>query len=145
MTQVAFDIVRTLPSPMGLVLVEYRPGPREWTSSYLGRRRTLSALMSIRDLLGVAGMDVAVVSPPLGLEVIMDHLGILEVRTGAWNEALVRGAFSRAGYVEHRGEMADASCIPAELVDDPEHWVRIEAVVKRLRLHAVSDTGSRQG
>ena len=125
MTQLALDMVRRFPSPMGLVLVEYRPGPREWLSSYLGKGRTLGALVKIRDLLGASAFDIAVVSPPLGLEVIIDHLGILEVRTGAWNEVLVRSIFSEAGFEEIRDVDPQTISTPAELIPNQDHWRRI--------------------
>lgn len=143
LTQMAMNLVRRMPSPMGLVLVEYRPAPREWTSAYLGRRRTLSALVKIRDLLGRSGLDVAVVSPPLGVEVIVDHLGALEIRTGEWNEALVRTAFQETGFVEDRGSAWEDPEVPAVWEPDPERRQRVDALVEELKLKPADHAGAR--
>jgi hypothetical protein len=131
LAQVVFGLIQQFPSPLGLVLVEYRPQPREWLSAYMSRGRTLEALFRIRDLLGNAPMDLAIVSPPLGVEIIVDHLGVLEIRAAEWNEAMFRKALDDA----HFSESPSLGRTPEQ---EPPHWrihqERIRQFVVELRL-----------
>ena len=103
-SQVLLDVLRILPGRVGLVVVEYREGPgyrrepTEWIGASLERHRVLQALMSLRDLLGRSGFDVAVFSPSQGIEVFLDSLGGLEIRAEAWNEPRLLSILDHAGF-----------------------------------------------
>lgn len=88
-TQVVFDLVRELPNPMGVVLVEYGESVRELVSSTLERQQVTESLFRLRDLLGSPLMDLAVFSEAHGIEIFLDQFGLLEVRTGSWLEPRV--------------------------------------------------------
>jgi hypothetical protein len=96
----AFDLVSYLPSPLGVVMVDYMPEPREWSSGLLGKRKVQEQLLSVRDLLAQSFVDVAVVCPALAVEIVLERSGVLEIRSGKWNESRIVGVLEHSGLIE---------------------------------------------
>jgi hypothetical protein len=97
-TQAFFDVVRSLSGRPGVILVEYGARPVEWVATEVSPAALLAAMVSVRDLLGRGALDVAVHSRNEGVEVFLDHLGELDVRSGSWNEHRFRDMFARLAF-----------------------------------------------
>ena len=96
--QAFLDMIRSLSGRPGVVWVEYAERPEEWAASEVALSTLLAAMVSVRDLLGREAMDMAVYSRNEGVEVFLDHLGELEVRSGSWNESRFRAVLERVGF-----------------------------------------------
>jgi hypothetical protein len=111
-----------------MVLVEVKPTPREWIVTSVPRPRILESLLSIRDLLGQGYIDLAVFSQRHGVEVFLDRLGTLEIRSGAWFEPRLRALFESQGFQETpRLSVLPQREAPIEWIE--EHEARVKAVI----------------
>jgi hypothetical protein len=54
--------------------------------------------MTLRDLWGQGGLDLAVYSSRDGIEIFLDRFGTLEVRSEAWFEPRMHALFTRRGF-----------------------------------------------
>lgn len=97
-TQALIEAVQAARSPLGLVLVEADGGHREWAVPRLARTAVLHSLVTLRDLLGVGLLDLAVFSPQEGLEIYLDRFGTLEIRAGVWEEPRLRSLLEGHGF-----------------------------------------------
>lgn len=107
-TDALVQLLRGLPEPMGLVLVEADSGC-EWAgSSNLKRGQVLEAVMVLRDVLGQGPLDFAAYSQDAGTEVYLDRWGTLEIRAGSWRESIL------CRFLENRGfkRVARLSVLP---------------------------------
>ena len=114
-TDALVHLLRGLPEPMGLVLVEADSGC-EWVgSTSLKRAQVLEAVMSLRDVLGRGPLDFAAYSQEAGTEVYFDRWGTLEIRAGSWKEGML------CRFLENRGfkRTARMSVLPPK-PDAPE-------------------------
>lgn len=134
-TQLLIDATGSLAAAYGLVLVEYREAPREWMAADVPRGRVLEALMSLRDLLGTGGLDVAVHSPGEHVELILDRFGVLEIRAGVWHEPRLRSLLTQRGFVEDPGITVLPPARAGEFAWTRETDARFAAVKQRLALH----------
>lgn len=126
-TQALLDGVRCLTGTVGFVIVETTPTPREWLVTSIPRTRVLEGLLSVRDLLGRGHLDVAIFSRKLEVELFLDRLGTLEIRTGSWLEPRLRGVLESRGF----NRVSRLSVLPpppeAHAWDD-EHRERLNAL-----------------
>lgn len=99
-SQVGIEVVRFMSPPLGIAMVEYRDRPREWVAPSVERGRVLEAFVGLRDLLGCGGFDLAVFSPTETLELFIDRSGLMEIRTGSWNEPKLRSILTACGFLE---------------------------------------------
>ena len=137
------ELVRAHRGNLGLVMVEYESDDLlEWVDESLDRGRVLETLLSLRDLLGSGGFDVAIHTPYEGWELILDRFGILEIRAGSWQEPRLRSLFTEAGFCE----VPRLSALPPDVDPLPwsrESWERFNRVRFALGLSAPDDaTGS---
>ena len=134
----AFNLVSFLPSPLGVVMVDYAPQPREWSSKLLGRRRVLEQLMTVRDLLAESFVDVAVVCPALAVEVVLERSGVLEIRSGSWNESRITGVLEDSGLVA-APHLHDRPAVAEPKTQEPETQHRLREFRHALSLERVED------
>jgi len=124
--QTVLDGIRYLPGPLGLVLVEVGPPPREWVASSLPQARVLEALMALRDVWGQGHVDLAVHSRRHGVEIFLDRYGTLEFRMESWLEPRIRSLLERRGFQK----VTRLSVLPAS-APTPIEWT--EGHADRLR------------
>jgi hypothetical protein len=132
-TQAFFDVVRSLSGRPGVILVEYGERPVEWVASEVSPAALLAAMVSVRDLLGRGAID----GRPLaneGIEVFLDHLGELDVRSGSWNERRFRDVFTRLAFFATEDPLPPSAGDANEFTPDPDWRSRLAAAVETLGL-----------
>ena len=138
-TQAFLDVVRSLSGRPGVVLVEYGERPTEWVAAEVSPAALLAAMVSVRDLLGRGALDVAVHSRNEGVEVFIDHLGELDVRSGSWNERRFRDVFSRLAFLATEDPLPPSEAAGKALALDPDRQTRLTAAVETLGLAPVEE------
>ena len=97
-TQALLDAIRSLSSPLGVVFVVVEESSTEWIASPVRRQKVLEGLVTIRDLLGTGGVDLAVFSSTEGIEIFLDRSGTLEFRYEPWWEPRLRSILGEQGF-----------------------------------------------
>lgn len=138
-TQAFLDVVRSLSGRPGVILVEYDERPTEWVASEVAPAALLAAMVSVRDLLGRGAIDVAVHSRNEGVEVFLDHLGELDVRSGSWNERRFRDVFTRLAFFATEDPLPLRAGVANEFPADPDWRSRLAAAVETLGLVPVEE------
>jgi hypothetical protein len=138
-TQAFLDVVRSLSGRPGVVLVEYGERPTEWVASEVAPSALLAAMVSVRDLLGRGAVDVAVHSRNEGIEVFIDHLGELDVRSGSWNERRFRDVFARLSFFATEDPLPPCAGVGEALPPESDGQSRLAAAVETLGLVPVED------
>jgi hypothetical protein len=143
LTKLLLDVIQETPAPLGIALVEYRAEePVEWVSSGLDRGTVLEGILSVRDLVGRGAVDLAVFSQIQGLELFLDRLGILEIRTGAWNEPRLISVLDRLGFHRvPRVSLASGDLDPGAAPWDEESLRRFDRTKERLDLARPGNAG----
>ncbi len=103
------------------------------------RPRCLAAMVSVRDLLGRGALDVAVHSRNEGVEVFLDHLGELDVRSGGWNERRFRDVFARLSFFATEDPLAPCAGVGNAFPPDPDWQSRLAAAMETLGLVPVEE------
>ncbi len=138
-TQAFFDVVRSLSGRPGVILVEYGERPVEWVASEVSPAALLAAMVSVRDLLGRGAVDVAVHSRNEGIEVFLDHLGELDVRSGSWNERRFHEVFTRLAFFATEDPLPSRADRGTAFPPDPDWQSRLAAAVESLGLVPVEE------
>lgn len=138
-TQAFLDVVRSLSGRPGVVLVEYGERPVEWVASEVSPAALLAAMVSVRDLLGRGTLDVAVHSRNEGVEVFLDHLGELDVRSGGWNERRFHEVFTRLSFFAAEDPLAPCAGVGNAFPPDSDWQSRLAAAIETLGLFPVEE------
>ena len=98
-TQLLLDAIRSIPGTLGVAIVELGDSPREWVGTGVSRAEVLEGMLALRDLLGRGSLDFAAFSSSEGVEIYLDHTGLLEIRTGGTWEPRARSLLEAQKFV----------------------------------------------